>query len=346
MTTVSAKELRDLLERIYICKGASRETARTVASHQVSANLVGHDSHGVIRTPDYVSAIDRGDIVPDAPVEIERESATSFVIDGHWGFGFSVTEQAMRLAIAKASSAGIAMGTVRRQSHVGRLGGYATLAANEGMIALIMADSGLGPKSVAPFGGRERRLGTNPICFAAPREDGDPVLLDMATSSVAVGKLRVARNRRESIPVGWIVDRYGNPTSDPNDYFDGGAVLPLGGDQGHKGYGLSFIVEVFCGLLTGLGFGVDPLGRHNDGVFIAVFNVDHLLPLSSFKASVSDFVAYLKETPAAKDGAEVLYPGEVEARFAEHRRVSGIELDETTWNELRRLSREVGISGA
>jgi LDH2 family malate/lactate/ureidoglycolate dehydrogenase len=343
MPRLTDQHLRDLLTDIYRAKGASVDEAEIVARHQVEANLVGHDSHGVMRTPAYVAAIDKGHIKPGAPFVRESETPTSTVIDGNWGFGFVVTETAMKLTIEKAQSQGVAMATVRQQSHVGRLGGYAAMAAEKGMIAMMMADSGLGPKSVAPYGGRESRLGTNPICFAAPNAGGAPVLLDMATSAVAVGKLHVARAKGQSIPEGWILDKDGRSTTDPEDYYAGGTVLPLGGDQGHKGYGLSFVVEMFCGLLTGLGYGLDPLGRHNDGIFLAVFDVSRLHPLNAFTSSVQDFIEYLKETPRAEGFDEILYPGELEDRIRHERLRDGIDIDDATWGALEALKNEVGV---
>jgi LDH2 family malate/lactate/ureidoglycolate dehydrogenase len=342
--TISEQQALDMLERIYLAKGASAAEARTVARHQVQANLAGHDSHGLIHVMRYVDQIDRGHIVLGAPFEVERETATTGVINGNWGFGFVVTERAMGMAIDKARQSGVGAMTVRHQSHVGRLGGYATMAAEAGMIAMMMADSGLGPKSVTPFGGRESRLGTNPLCFAVPTASGGPVLLDMATSAVAAGKLRLARNRGESIPQGWILDSQGRPTTDPNDYYEGGTVLPLGGDQGHKGYGLSFVVEVLCGLLTGLGFGVDPEGRHNDGIFLAVFDVEQFHDGGLFRRSVADFIDYLKQTPLAEGFSEVQYPGEYEYRTTQRRRLEGIEVDEATWRELTALTDKLGLA--
>ena len=147
----------------------------------MKANLAGHDSHGVIFLPEYVDRIHRGHIVPGAPMEIVMESGTTACINGNWGFGFVVTEKAMRMAIEKARTNDVAAITVFCQSHIGRLGDYTTMAANEDMIGLITADSGAGPKAVAPFGGRERRLGTNPISIAVPSDMEGTVLLDMAT---------------------------------------------------------------------------------------------------------------------------------------------------------------------
>ncbi len=165
MPVFSHDYLHKVAFHIYRAEGVSDEEAEVVATHQVKANLVGHDSHGVIHIPEYVERIHRGHIVPGAPFEVVRESATSARVDGHWGFGFVVTERAMRMAIEKARTNDVAAITVFQQSHIGRLGDYPTMAAAEGMIGIITADSGAGPKAVAPFGGRERRLGTNPICI-------------------------------------------------------------------------------------------------------------------------------------------------------------------------------------
>ena len=228
--------LHKVAYNIYRAEGASHEEAEIVATHQVKANLVGHDSHGVIHIPEYVERIHKGHIVPGAPFEVVQESPTTARIDGHWGFGFVVTERAMTMAIEKARTHNVAAITIFQQSHIGRLGDYPTMAAQEGMIALITADSGAGPKAVAPFGGRERRLGTNPICIAMPSDLDGTLLLDMATSAVAAGKVSLARNRREPIPTGWVIDKDGNPTNDPEDYYSGGAILPVGaGTRGTRG---------------------------------------------------------------------------------------------------------------
>ena len=157
------------------------------------------------------------------------------------------------------------------------------MAAQEGMIGLITADSGAGPKAVAPFGGRARRLGTNPLSMAIPGNLEGPIVPDMATSAAAAGKIEAARARKEQLMPGWIIDKDGNPTMDPNDYYAGGSILPFGGEQGYKGYALSFVVEVLSNILTGMGFGIDRKAweerhgleyRHNDACFISVFNVD------------------------------------------------------------------------
>ena len=323
--------------QIYVAEGVPEQEARTVATHQVKANLVGHDSHGVIHIPEYVERIRRGHIVPGATFEVEKETPSTACINGNWGIGFVVTERAMGMAIEKAKVTNVAVMTIHHQSHIGRLGEYAAMAAREGMIGMITADSGAGPKAVAPFGGRERRLGTNPICIAVPSDMEGTVLLDMATSAVAGGKVALARSRKELIPLGWVIDQQGNPTTDPNDYYRGGAILPLGADQGHKGSGLSFMVETLSGILTGLGFGIDPQARHNDGCFIAVFNVEAFRPLEEFKKEVRAFARFIKDTPLAKGFSEVLYPGEMEWLTEQQRLRDGVYIEEGTWAGIQEL---------
>jgi len=343
MPVFTPEYLHKVTYNIYRAKGVPEDEAEIVATHQVKANLVGHDSHGVIHIREYCERIDKGHIVPGAPFVVERETPTTAVINGNWGFGFVVTEKAMRMAIDKAKTQGIAAITVHFQSHIGRLGDYPTMAAREGMIGLITADSGAGPKAVVPFGGKARRLGTNPICIGVPSDMDGQVLLDMATSAVAAGKISLARNRGEQVPTGWIVDKDGNPTNDPNDYAAGGAILPVGGDQGHKGYGLSFMVEMFSGLLTGLGFGIDPQARHNDGVFISVYQVENFRPLADFKREMKEFAEFVKTSPPAAGFTEVLYPGEIEYKTELKRREEGIDVEEETWNQITDIMRELKV---
>jgi LDH2 family malate/lactate/ureidoglycolate dehydrogenase len=248
------------------------------------------------------------------------------------------------LTIEKAKTANVAACTVFRQSHVGRLAAYPMMAIREGMIGLATADSGRSPKHVAPFGGREPRLGTNPISIAVPSDLEAPFCLDMATSAVAAGKIALAVARNEEIPMGWIIDADGRPTTDPKDYRRGGALLPLGGSEGYKGSGLAAMVEVLCGLLTGLGFGVEPTGRHNDGCFMAVFNVAAFRPLKDFRKEVAEFAHYLKSTPPSEGSHGVLYPGEIEYLREQERRKNGIEIEHATWDKLRALAGEYKIA--
>jgi uncharacterized oxidoreductase len=330
MPTVHADRLTRIGAALLRAAGASQEEADAVAKGCVDANLAGHDSHGVIAIPTYIDRIKVGHIVPGAPFEIVQESPTTTVIDGHWGFGFHVNAKAMQLTIDKAKTANVAATTVFRQSHVGRLAAYPLMAARAGMIGIATADSGRSPKVVAPFGGREARLGTNPISIAVPS--------DLA------GKVQLAAARGESIPPGWIIGPDGKQTTDPLDFRKGGALLPLGATEGYKGSGLAAMVEVLCGLLTGLGFGVEPTGRHNDGCFLAVFNVAAFRPLKDFKREVAEFARYLKATPPSEGSPGVFYPGEVEHLREMERSKSGIAIEDATWEKLRALAAEYKLA--
>ena len=344
MPIVQADRLTRIGAALLKAAGASYEEANAVAVGCVNANLAGHDSHGVIAIPTYIDRIKAGHIVPGAKWTIVQESPTTTVIDGHWGFGFHVNAKAMGLTIEKAKTANVAACTVFRQSHVGRLAAYPMMAMREGMIGLATADSGRSPKHVAPFGGREARLGTNPISIAVPSDLEAPFYLDMATSAVAAGKIHLAAARGEEIPIGWIVDSDGRQTTDPRQFRKGGALLPLGGTEGYKGSGLAAMVEVLCGLLTGLGFGVEPTGRHNDGCFMAVFNVAAFRPLKDFKKEVAEFARYLKATPPSEGSSGVFYPGEVEYIREQQRKISGIEVEDATWGRLRALAGEYKLA--
>ncbi|MDP6707255.1 MAG: Ldh family oxidoreductase [Alphaproteobacteria bacterium] len=338
MPSVPADRLRTIARRLLEGAGAPADEAATVARHCVEANLAGHDSHGVIQIPTYIDRIDKDHIVPGAPIEVIQESPTTTVIDGHWGFGYVVTEHAMRTTIAKAETANIAAATVFRQGHIGRLAAYPLMAVAHDMIGLITADSGRSAKAVAPFGGREARLGTNPISIAVPSELESPLFIDMATSAVAAGKVNLALARGLPVPEGWIVDADGQPATDPARLKAGGALLPLGGSEGYKGFGLSTIVEIFSGLLTGLGFGVEPSGRHNDGCFMLAVKVEAFRPLPEFKREVAALAAYLKATPPADGFEEVMYPGEIESRRATTNADMGIAVEDSTWAALANLA--------
>jgi LDH2 family malate/lactate/ureidoglycolate dehydrogenase len=343
---VTAERLHTIGKELLVAAGSAPDEAEVVMRHCIDANLAGHDSHGIIQIPTYIDRIRVGHIVPGAEWTIVQESPTTTVIDGHWGFGYTVSERAMQLTIDKAARVNVAATTVFRQGHIGRLASYTLMAARADMIGLITADSGRSTKQVAPFGGREARIGTNPLSIAIPSDLDGPLFLDMATSAVAAGKIQLAASRGEPVPAGWIVDASGRPSTDPGDLRRGGALLPLGGSEGYKGSGLAVIVEILCGLLTGLGFGMDPSGRHNDGCFMAAFNVAAFRPLGDFKREVAEFARYLKATPPAEGSSGVLYPGEIEFVREQDRRANGIDVEDATWKKLEDLSRQFGITAS
>src|ERR1700741_3619878 len=227
MPKIAADRLEEIGRALFEAAGTPQNEAALVRRHIVGANLVAHDSHGVIQIPTYIERIKAGHIVPGAPWVVVKESPTTTVVDGHWAFGYVANEKAMRLTIEKAEKGSVAAATVFRQGHIGRLSSYTQMAAKAGMIGLCTADSGRSPKAVAPFGGREARLGTNPISIAVPSDLDGPLYLDMATSAAAAGKVALAVARNEPVPDGWVIGNDGRPTNDPGQLRQGGAVLPL-----------------------------------------------------------------------------------------------------------------------
>jgi uncharacterized oxidoreductase len=344
MPVVMPDKLHRLIVALCEHAGVKPEDALVIADHQMASDLAGHASHGVYLLPACLERIKKGHIVPDAPTEILDETPTTARVDGHWGFGQVVSTKAMELCIAKARQHRVGIVSVFRQSHVGRLGDYPLMAARVGLVGLMMCDSGQAPKQVAPFGGRETRLGTNPLSIAFPSDLDAPILIDMATSAVAGNKIAIACARKAKIPTGWILDKDGKPTTNPEDLAAGGMMLPLGGAEGHKGYALSFAVETLAAILPGLGFGVDPEGRHNDGAFLLAFDPGAFRPLAQFKADVTAFAKYLKATKPADGFLEVLYPGEIEYRTEQRRRKEGIPIGDETWRKLETLVRDAGLA--
>lgn len=343
MPRLTPAHMRNIAADLLEAAGSPRDEAETVARHCVEANLAGHDSHGIIQIPSYVDRIGKGHIVPGAKFDVIQESPTTTVVDGHWGFGYVQTERAMALTIEKAKTQNVAACTISRQGHVGRVGAYPLMAAEAGMIGLMTADSGRAPKQVAPFGGREARLGTNPMSIAVPSNLDGPLFFDLSTAAAAAGKIKLAQARGEQVPDGWLIGSDGQPTNDPSVLGNGGALLPLGGNVGFKGYALSSMVEIMSALLTGLGFGVEPTGRHNDGCFIACFKVEAFRSLETFRQEVTDFAAYLKATPTADGFDEVYYPGEIEHLKKVEREQTGVDIEDKTWSNLSTLAEKLGI---
>ena len=246
MRTVPAVKLVDLVAAIMQAGGSHPDEARTIARRLVDSNLVGHDSHGVLRVGKYLEWVRDGWLKPNTPPTIVFDSDTIAIIDGNRGFGQVTGEFATRLGIAKAARKGIAMIGLRNCGHLGRLGDWAEMAAAAGQVSLHFLNTS-GAQRVAPFGGGDRRLSTNPLAIGVPLAGGDPAILDITTSTVAEGKLMVALNKGEQVPEGWIVDKHGKPTTDPKEFYDGGALLTIGA---HKGSGLSILTDLLAGAIS------------------------------------------------------------------------------------------------
>lgn len=348
MPRISAAELRSLGVQVFEALRVPHEEAVWVAELLVRANLVGHDSHGAIRIPQYAQAIRSALVKPGVPPEIVKEAPAMALIDGHWGLGQVVARYAMELAIRKARETKISSVCAYNLYHVGRLADYTRMAAEQDLAAIMMVNGGGASPIVAPFGGTTGRLSTNPISLAFPGGAPVPFLFDMATSVVAEGKVRVTRNRGERTPEGWLLDNQGRPTTDPNALYQEprGAILPLGGRAGHKGFGLAMAVEILGGILARAGYASPGAGRFSNGTFIVVIEISAFVDPGQFRTEIDDLLAYVKSAPTAPGVEAIRYPGEPEAREQQRRERDGILLEDETWQQIVALAQELGIAVA
>lgn len=342
MPTLEPVPLAEYTSRIFQAAGTPKDTADQVGRSLVSANLAGHDSHGVIRIMQYLRQIEEDEIRPQARPEIERETEVMALLDGHRCFGQLAAKVAIETGIEKARENAVAAVALKRSGHVGRLGEWVAMAADAGLIALALANGGRSGGLVAPFGGAERRLGTNPVAAAVPLENRPPFLLDFATSAVAEGKVRVAFNGGKEMPEGWALDKDGVSTVDPADLYDGGMLLPA---AGHKGYGLALLADYLGGILTGAGGPGIPGSILGNGVMFIFLNIEAFRPLAEFYASGAHIADRIKATRAAPGFDEVLLPGEPEARSAQNRQEDGVPLDDTTWSQIVAAAEKLGVAG-
>ena len=327
---------------IFAAAGMRPDEAAVVGSLLVEANCAGHDSHGVIRIPQYLGQIEAGDIAPDAEIEVVRETAVLAVLDAHWGFGQVAMSKGVELGLAKARAAGMAAIAVHRANHVGRLGSYVEDIARQNMVAQLFVN-GAPTCRMAPWGGREARHGTNPIAIGFPSRTGEPVVLDMTTSAVAEGKVRVARNRGDSVPDGWLIDADGNPTNDPNSLYaePPGTILPLGGSLGHKGYGLNIAVELLAGALGGAGcLGKDRQFRN--GALLVLLDVEQLVGLDAYYEEADDYIAFVRSAATAPGFDSILMPGEIELKVKKQRMAEGVFVEDETWGQIVASAEQVG----
>jgi uncharacterized oxidoreductase len=342
MRLIPAERLTELVSTIMEGAGCAAAEARTVARRLVDSNLVGHDSHGVLRVGKYLDWVREGNLRPNRTPRVVFENETIAIVDGDRGFGQVVGEFAGRIGTAKAAKAGIALVGLRNCGHLGRLGDWAELAADADQVSLHFLNTS-GAQRVAPFGGSDRRLSTNPLCVGIPQAGAPPVILDITTSTVAEGKLMVAMNKGEQVPPGWIVDRNGRPTTDPKDFYDGGALLTIGG---HKGSGLSMVTDLLAGALT-TGRSSDPSDTAIRNNMLSIYIAPGVYDASGgVLEEVRRFVDWVKASPPATPGQPVLAPGDVERGTREKRLREGVPIDDTTWDDLVAAAESVGIGAA
>jgi uncharacterized oxidoreductase len=344
--TTRPDHLLDFAHRLFRAVGVPDDEAATVAGSLVDANLCGHDSHGVIRVPQYVGFLREGKLIAGAQLDVLKETPAMLAADGNWALGQVQAYRVLERLMPKARALGIATGTLRRCGHVGRLGEYAEWAAERGLALFATVNSHGSGQRVAPPGGTKGRISTNPICFGVPTPT-DPLVLDFSTSACAEGKVRVAVQKGEPIPPGWILDAGGQPTCNPADLYTDppGSLLPFGGAQAYKGFGLGLLMDALAGGLSG-GECSRPdrpmLGRGNAVLFV-LWDVDQFAGLDHFTGAVGGLVEYVRGTPRGVGVTEITLPGDPERRVRERRSADGIPIPDGTWALLTKLATDLGV---
>lgn len=353
---ISEQALRQFTHNIFLAIGCSEEHARLSADVLLRSDMRGIDSHGVARLSGYVRLWEKGRINPTPNIRIVHQTPTTATVDGDAGLGLVVAPFAMQVAIQMAKTYGSGWVSVRNSNHFGIAGYHALMAVEQDMIGFAMTNAS---PLVAPTFSNERMLGTNPMCYAFPAGKYPPVVVDMATSAAANGKLEIAQRKGVPVPEGWLQDKQGNYTTDPHALKTGGSLLPLGSDRehgSHKGFGLSATVDILSAVLSGANYGPwvppfvafldppsDPVGQ-GIGHFLGAMRVDGFRPVQDFKDSLDNWISRFKSAQTIDPEQKVIIPGEPELEAEQNRRVNGIPLVEAVVKDLNELAVRFGIS--
>ena len=344
MPTLSPHALKAVTHLIARRMGSEDGEAEQVADHLVRANLAGHDSHGVGMLPTYVRLLHEGLLVPNQTAETVLDAGALLVIDARRGYGQRMAADAVRRAIARAKEVGACVLAFRNSSHIGRIGTYAELAAAEGCAFTAFVNVADHHDVQATWGAAEPRLGTNPFCAAVPGPDGPAVMLDMATTTIAAGKARVAYNKGVAVADGCLIDADGIPTNDPTGFIRDhtGALRAFGT---HKGSGLAVMCEIMASAVAG-GQGAfhEAKGGVLNSMLATVIDVSKLGDAGKIAADIQAVKAHVKSARPAPGFDDVLTPGEPERRYSAKRMADGIEVDDTTWRDIRLAAETLGIS--
>jgi LDH2 family malate/lactate/ureidoglycolate dehydrogenase len=353
---VPESALSNFTQNIFLAMGCSEAHAALAADVLLQADLRGIDSHGVARLVGYVRLWEKKRINATPNITIAHETATTATVDGDAGLGLVVAPFAMRLAIQKAEQYGSGWVAVRNSNHFGIAGYHALMAVQKNMIGFAMTNAS---PLVAPTFSSERLLGTNPMCYAFPAGKYPPVVVDMATSAAANGKLEIAQRSGKQVPEGWIQDAHGDFTTDPHALKNGGALLPLGGDRdhgSHKGFGLGATVDILSAVLSGANYGPwvppfvaflepsnDPVGA-GIGHFVGAMRVDGFRPVDEFKGHMDNWIGRFKSAATVDPSQKVIIPGEPELEAETERKKNGIPLVDEVVNDLAGLAKKFGIA--
>lgn len=349
------ERLREFTTRVFLHYGVPQADAEQASDVLAAADSRGIDSHGVARLACYSDLLGEGLINVRPKLKIVRSTASTATVDGDNGLGLVVGPQANRIAMDMAEKAGSGWVSVCNTNHYGIAGYYVLQALERDMIGWSMTNS---TKLVAPLWGAEPMLGTNPIAIAFPGKEEPAIVIDMATSATAYGKIEIARRKKQRIPEGWAIDHAGRSTTNPDDVVAGGSMLPLGSDRergGHKGYGLAVMVDVLCAVLSGANWGpfappfalrlqIPPrsVGK-GIGHFFGAMRIDGFIDPDEFKRQIDDFVRTFRATRPAPGTDGPLIPGDPEREAERVRRVSGVPLIMPVVEELRAISKKTGV---
>lgn len=339
---VSSVALGLICSEILSAAGLAEADAQLVADTLVQADLWGHQSHGTLRLPAYVARLRSGAVDASAEPWIERDHGAIITLNGRNAIGQIVAATAMNLAIERARNYGIGSVSVRDSNHFGTAMYFTLMAARRGCIGFIATNAS---PAMPPWGGRTKAVGTNPWSWAAPAGRHPPMVLDIANTAVARGKIHLARQRGEPIPLGWALDENGRPTTDPEAAL-GGVTLPM---AGHKGSGTALMMDVLAGVLSGSAFGSAVAGPFQSerpgrvGHFVLALNIEAFMPLAEFERRQEELIGAIRKNPAADGFSRIAYPGEPEAILAEIGMRDGICLPDETIKALELLCAEFGI---
>ncbi|HAV1626402.1 TPA: Ldh family oxidoreductase [Enterobacter hormaechei subsp. steigerwaltii] len=340
---IAPSALKRFVSAVYQQAGVPDKDADIIADTLVQADLWGHQSHGVLRLSWYLERLRSGVMTAVTQSEHVVDTPCVSVIDGKDGIGQVLATQGMLEAIAKAKKCGTATVAIRNSNHFGTVMYYTRMAAEAGCVAFMTCNGG---PAMAPWGGyRDKIIGTNPWSLAAPAGDKAPLMLDIANTGVARGKIYLARNRNEKIPEGWALNASGENTTDPTEAING-IILPM---AGHKGYAIGVMMDIFAGVLSGSQFlsGVNGPYHYDKksgvGHFISVYDIATFMPLDQYNERISSFISQLKEPPVAAGHEGIFYPGELEARNAARNIEAGLSLAEGTLQDLERIAEECGL---
>jgi uncharacterized oxidoreductase len=344
--TFSPPSLTVFAENLFVGLGVPADEAAVVARSLVDSNLAGHDSHGVIRVMQYAQALRDGIMKTGVALKVISQTPAVLVCDGQWGLGQVQAHRLLDELIPMARQVGLAAGTLMQCGHVGRLGEYGERAAVSGMALFATVNNHGFGRAVAPPGGTKGVIGTNPICLAVPAGDGPPVVLDIGTSVCAEGKVRVCYNKGAQAPPGWLLDSEGRPTTNPGVLYKEpkGTILPLGGDQAYKGFGLGLLLDMLAGGLSGGPCSRPEIGPRsaNAAVFV-LFDPEKFAGTAHFRTEISSLVATVRSSPAVA-GATITLPGDPERHQRDRRTREGVALDDGTWGQLSELAKKLGVA--